>query len=141
RLQLLALAGGPGLGRQSHCLPMRERDGEVERERRCRLSDPLILVLDEGTTSTRAMLFGIDGGLRGTVQQELTQHYPHSGWVEHDAAEIWDRTLACARDIVGQAGGPQRIAAIGIANQRETVVAWDKATGEPLSRAIVWQDR
>jgi glycerol kinase len=120
---------------------MRERDGEVERERRCCLSDPLILVLDEGTTSTRAILFGADGALHGLAQEELTQHYPHPGWVEHDAAEIWDRTLACAREMVAKAGGAARIAAIGITNQRETVVAWDRRTGEPLARAIVWQDR
>jgi len=103
--------------------------------------DQSLLVLDEGTTSTRAMLFGQDGTLRGVAQAELTQHYPRSGWVEHDAGEIWDKTLACARDMVEQAGGPSRIAAIGITNQRETVVAWDKARGEPLARAIVWQDR
>ncbi|WP_271076969.1 glycerol kinase GlpK [Aurantiacibacter sp. MUD61] len=103
--------------------------------------DQSILVLDEGTTSTRAMLFAQNGSQRGVAQAELTQHYPRSGWVEHDAAEIWDKTLACARDMVEQAGGPDRIAAIGITNQRETVVAWDKATGEPLHRAIVWQDR
>ncbi|RIV85043.1 glycerol kinase GlpK [Aurantiacibacter zhengii] len=103
--------------------------------------DQSILVLDEGTTSTRAMLFAQDGTLRGMEQADLTQHYPRSGWVEHDAAEIWDRTLACAQAMVKQAGGADRIAAIGIANQRETVVAWDKTTGEPLSRAIVWQDR
>lgn len=101
----------------------------------------LILVLDEGTTSTRAMLFGPDGTFHGSAQQELTQHYPRSGWVEHDAAEIWERTLACAREAVEKAGGADRIAAIGITNQRETVVAWDKASGEPLARAIVWQDR
>ena len=103
--------------------------------------DQSILVLDEGTTSTRAMLFAQDGSLRGMAQAELTQHYPKSGWVEHDAGEIWDKTLACARDMVEQAGGPERVAAIGITNQRETVVAWDKARGEPLARAIVWQDR
>lgn len=103
--------------------------------------DQSILVLDEGTTSTRAMLFAQDGPLRGVEQADLAQHYPRSGWVEHDAGEIWDKTLACARAMVDQAGGAARIAAIGITNQRETVVAWDKATGEPLSRAIVWQDR
>jgi glycerol kinase len=105
------------------------------------MSDPLILVLDEGTTSTRAMVFAPDGTLRGLAQRELTQHYPRPGWVEHDAAEIWQGTLACAREMVERAGGAERIAAIGIANQRETVVAWDKGTGEPLARAIVWQDR
>jgi glycerol kinase len=105
------------------------------------MTDQLILVLDEGTTSTRAMLFARDGSLHGTAQQALTQHYPRDGWVEHDAAEIWQRTLACAQAMVESAGGPARIAAIGITNQRETVVAWDRHTGEPLARAIVWQDR
>jgi glycerol kinase len=103
--------------------------------------DQSILVLDEGTTSTRAMLFAQDGHMRGLEQAELTQYYPRSGWVEHDAGEIWEATLVCARAMVEQAGGAERIAAIGITNQRETVVAWDKATGEPLTRAIVWQDR
>lgn len=101
----------------------------------------LILVLDAGTTSTRAMLFSPDGALKGVTQQELTQHYPQPGWVEHDASEIWERTLACARAVIDQAGGAANVAAIGITNQRETVVAWDKATGEPLHRALVWQDR
>jgi len=105
------------------------------------MTDPLILVLDAGTTSTRAMLFTARGELRGAAQRELAQHYPRPGWVEHDAAEIWDKTLACARDMVAQAGGADHVAAIGIANQRETVVAWDRASGEPLARAIVWQDR
>jgi glycerol kinase len=100
-----------------------------------------ILVLDEGTTSTRAMLYTADGRRQGMAQAELTQYYPRPGWVEHDAAEIWQRTLACARQMVEQAGGADRIAAIGITNQRETVLAWDRRTGQPLSRAIVWQDR
>ena len=100
-----------------------------------------ILVLDEGTTSTRAMLFAHDGTPLGSAQQALTQHYPAPGRVEHDATEIWHRTLACAREMVEKAGGAERIACIGITNQRETVVAWDKTTGEPLARALVWQDR
>src|SRR5690606_5209307 len=100
-----------------------------------------ILVLDAGTTSTRAMLFGADGALHHMAQRALTQHYPRPGWVEHDAGEIWQRTLACAREVVDKAGGADAVAAIGITNQRETVVAWDRNTGEPLSRAIVWQDR
>lgn len=87
------------------------------------------------------MVFGADGGMMHVAQQELTQHYPRPGWVEHDAAEIWDKTAACAREVIEAAGGADRIAALGITNQRETVVAWDKASGEPLSRAIVWQDR
>lgn len=100
-----------------------------------------ILVLDEGTTSTRAMLFASDGVLVASAQEELTQHYPQAGWVEHDASEIWDKTRQCALDVIPKAGGAAMIAAIGITNQRETVVAWDKMTGEPLTRAIVWQDR
>lgn len=99
-----------------------------------------ILVLDEGTTSTKAMVFGLDGALHGVAQQELTQHYPRPGWVEHDAGEIWEKTLACMRKVADKFGA-EAIGAIGIANQRETVVAWDKLTLEPLSRAIVWQDR
>lgn len=100
-----------------------------------------ILVLDEGTTSTRAMLFASDGVLVASAQEPLTQHYPQSGWVEHDPREIWDKTLACAQNVVPKAGGAASIACIGITNQRETVVAWDRQTGEPLANAIVWQDR
>ncbi|MGH6706228.1 MAG: glycerol kinase GlpK [Sphingomicrobium sp.] len=100
-----------------------------------------ILVIDEGTTSTRAMLFGTDGTPVASAQHGLTQHYPAPGWVEHDAGEIWERTLAVAREMVAKAGGANRIAAIGITNQRETVVAWDRETGQPLGNAIVWQDR
>jgi glycerol kinase len=103
--------------------------------------NPLILVLDAGTTSPRAMVFGLDGSLKAVAQREQTQFYPQPGWVEHDASEIWERTLACAREAVEGAGGSERITALGIANQRETVVAWDKNTGQPLHRAIVWQDR
>lgn len=100
-----------------------------------------ILVIDEGTTSTRAMLFGPDGACLGFEQQELTQHYPQDGWVEHDAEEIWAKTLDCARAMVGKAGGAGRIAAIGITNQRETIVFWSRRTGRALAPAIVWQDR
>jgi glycerol kinase len=100
-----------------------------------------ILVIDEGTTSTRAMLFSADGKSLGSAQEPLTQHYPEPGLVEHDAAEIWTKTLACARAMVKQAGGADQIAAIGITNQRETIVFWDRRTGEPLAPAIVWQDR
>lgn len=101
----------------------------------------LILVLDAGTTSTRAIAFEQTGAQRTLAQKELTQHYPQPGWVEHDAREIWDFTLACARDVVAKAGGVDRFACIGIANQRETVIAWDRQTGEPLYHALVWQDR
>jgi glycerol kinase len=100
-----------------------------------------ILVIDEGTTSTRAMLFSADGKALGSAQKPLTQYYPAPGLVEHDAAEIWDKTLGCARAMVDQAGGADQISAIGITNQRETIVFWDRRTGEPLAPAIVWQDR
>ncbi len=100
-----------------------------------------IIVIDEGTTSTRAMLFTADGTPLGSAQREFRQHYPAPGLVEHDAAEIWDATLACTREMVAQAGGAGRIACIGITNQRETVVFWDRTTGAPLAPAIVWQDR
>jgi glycerol kinase len=100
-----------------------------------------ILVIDEGTTSTRAVLFSVDGKAIGSCQRPLTQQYPAPGLVEHDASEIWNLTLECARAMVEQAGGADRIAGIGITNQRETVVFWDSRTGEPLAPAIVWQDR
>jgi glycerol kinase len=100
-----------------------------------------ILVIDEGTTSTRAVLFAADGEAVGSCQRPLTQHYPAPGLVEHDAGEIWTLTLDCAREMVAKAGGADRIAAIGITNQRETVVFWDRRTGQPLAPAIVWQDR
>jgi glycerol kinase len=100
-----------------------------------------ILVIDEGTTSTRVMLFEADGTCLGSAQKPLTQHYPAPGLVEHDAEEIWTLTLACAQEMVAQAGGASAIAGIGITNQRETIVFWDKTTGKPLAPAIVWQDR
>jgi len=105
------------------------------------MSEQFILVIDEGTTSTRAMLFAPDGRCHAVEQRDLHQHYPRPGWVEHDAEEIWRKTLECSRAIVERAGGAARIAAIGITNQRETIVFWDKATGAPLAPAIVWQDR
>ena len=100
-----------------------------------------IIVIDEGTTSTRTMLFAADGTPLGSAQREIQQHYPGPGLVEHDAAEIWEATLACTREMIAQAGGAEHVAAIGITNQRETVVFWDRTTGEPLAHAIVWQDR
>ncbi len=100
-----------------------------------------ILIIDEGTTSTRAMLFAASGRALGSAQEPLTQHYPAPGLVEHDAGEIWTKTLTCARAMVDKAGGASEIAAIGITNQRETIVFWDRRTGEPLAPAIVWQDR
>jgi glycerol kinase len=100
-----------------------------------------ILVIDEGTTSSRAMLFAPDGACLGCEQKDLVQHYPAPGLVEHDAEEIWETSLACARAMVGQAGGAGRIAAIGITNQRETIIFWSRRTGRALAPAIVWQDR
>lgn len=105
------------------------------------IDDRCILVLDEGTTSTRAILYAASGEVLASAQEELTQHYPAPGLVEHDASEIWERTLRCARAMVVRAGGAVRIAGIGVTNQRETVVAWDRQTGQPLCRALVWQDR
>jgi glycerol kinase len=104
------------------------------------LAADLVLVLDAGTTSTRAIAFDAEGSVRAATQQDITQHYPRPGWVEHDADEIWHATLACARKVVA-ACGAAKFAAIGVTNQRETVVAWDRASGEPLHRALVWQDR
>lgn len=102
----------------------------------------LVLAIDQGTTSTRALIF--DGGRQvvASAQREFAQHYPADGWVEHDPEEIWRDTLQTSREALAKAGvGPEGIAAIGITNQRETVVLWDRATGEALHNAIVWQDR
>jgi glycerol kinase len=101
-----------------------------------------ILALDQGTTSSRALLFAGDLSLLGASQQELTQHYPAPGWVEHDPEEIWRTTVETARGALA-AGGIEagKVAALGIANQRETCVLWDRRTGKPVHRAIVWQDR
>ncbi|MBF2761207.1 MAG: glycerol kinase GlpK [Ectothiorhodospiraceae bacterium AqS1] len=102
-------------------------------------SNALLLAIDQGTTSSRAIVFEADGAIRSIAQREFTQHYPDSGLVEHDAEEIWETTLAVCGEAIAAAGGP--IAAIGITNQRETTVVWDRDSGKPLHRAIVWQDR
>lgn len=99
-----------------------------------------VLAIDQGTTSTRAILFDASANAISVAQRELTQHYPAPGFVEHDAEEIWRDTLAVAREALS-AVPIERVAAIGIANQRETVVVWDRQTGTPIHRAIVWQDR
>lgn len=105
-------------------------------------SDQFILALDQGTSSARAILFDRAGGIHGVAQQEIAQHYPQPGWVEHDADEIWQAQLAVARNVLRDNGvAAMQIAAIGITNQRETTVLWDRNSGEPLHRAIVWQDR
>jgi glycerol kinase len=101
-----------------------------------------ILALDQGTTSSRAILFDRQGQVFAAAQQEYPQHFPQPGWVEHDALDIWHSQLACARQVLREAGiGAAQVAGIGIANQRETTVVWDRATGEPIAPAIVWQDR
>ncbi len=101
-----------------------------------------VLAVDQGTTSTRAIAF--DGGARAALsaRRELPQHYPSSGWVEHDAEDIWRDTLATLREVIAACpGGLADIAALGITNQRETAVIWERSSGVPLQRAIVWQDR
>jgi glycerol kinase len=102
----------------------------------------LLLALDQGTTSTRAMLFDEAGRVRAQASRPLAQHFPADGWVEHDAEEIWDAAVAVMAEALVQAGvGVGSITALGIANQRETVVLWERASGRPLAKAIVWQDR
>ena len=103
------------------------------------MSDTIILAIDQGTTSTRSMTFGADGVPRQSERHEFEQHYPNPGWVEHDAEDIWRDTVATMKAVAETDGGT--IAGIGITNQRETVVVWDRKTGEPVHNAIVWQDR
>jgi len=98
-----------------------------------------VLAIDQGTTGTTCLMVRADGAVISRAYREITQHYPRPGWVEHDAAEILERTLAAAREVVVASGVMPR--AIGITNQRETIVVWDRATGTPVGRAIVWQDR
>jgi len=100
-----------------------------------------ILAIDQGTTSTRAIVFDLSFAPLATAQVELQQHYPQPGWVEHDAEEIWTATLKVCREAIEKAGGVAHIAAIGITNQRETTVVWDRKTGAAVHKAIVWQDR
>lgn len=100
-----------------------------------------ILAIDQGTTSTRAIAFDLGFSPRANAQVELTQHFPQPGWVEHDAEEIWAATVHVCRDVIAQVGGVDAIAAIGITNQRETTIIWDRKTGAPVHKAIVWQDR
>lgn len=98
-----------------------------------------VLALDQGTTSSRALVVAADGRVVGRGQRELTQHFPQPGWVEHDAEEIWRTTLESAREAIAESGVMPD--AIGITNQRETIVVWDRASGRPIDRALVWQDR
>ncbi|MFN7730328.1 MAG: glycerol kinase GlpK [Pirellula sp.] len=101
-----------------------------------------VLALDQGTTSSRAIVFDRQGHLLGMAQREFAQHFPQSGWVEHDPIEIWQSQLQVAREVLDRAGvSTHDVSAIGITNQRETTVLWDRKTGQPVHRAIVWQDR
>ena len=106
------------------------------------MSKKFVLALDQGTTSSRAILFDASGTSVGVAQKEFTQIYPKAGWVEHDAMEIWGTQSGVAREVLEKTGTrPDEIAAIGITNQRETTVVWEKATGKPIYNAIVWQCR
>ncbi len=101
-----------------------------------------VLALDQGTTSSRAILFNEAGAIAAVAQQEFQQFYPQAGWVEHDPEQILSSQMSCAREVLAKAGAlPRDIAAIGITNQRETVIVWDRATGRAIHPAIVWQDR
>ncbi|MCI0600594.1 MAG: glycerol kinase, partial [Beijerinckiaceae bacterium] len=102
-------------------------------------SQSCLLAIDQGTTSTRNLLFDSSGRLLVTAQREHSQSYPRPGWVEHDPREIWRGVLQTAREAIAKANAP--VAGIGIANQRETTVVWERATSAPIYPAIVWQDR
>ena len=101
-----------------------------------------VMALDQGTTSSRAILFDRSGAIAAADQYEFTQYFPKPGWVEHDPLEIWESQLRSARGALEKAGASAGdVAAIGITNQRETALVWDRATGEPIHAAIVWQSR
>ncbi|MDB2523087.1 glycerol kinase GlpK [Alphaproteobacteria bacterium] len=104
------------------------------------MSEQYILSIDQGTTSSRALAFDKAGQVKAVAQSEFRQIFPDDGWVEHDALEIWNTTLACCKQVLAELG-PENFAAIGITNQRETAVIWERATGQPIANAIVWQDR
>ena len=101
-----------------------------------------VFALDQGTTSSRAILFDASGAIAAVAQKEFQQFYPQAGWVEHDPTEILTSQLSCAVEALGKVGArPRDVAAIGITNQRETVIVWERATGKAIHPAIVWQDR
>ncbi|OQX94731.1 glycerol kinase, partial [candidate division KSB1 bacterium 4572_119] len=101
-----------------------------------------ILAFDQGTTSSRALLIDKLGNIIGIEQKEFKQIYPRPGWVEHNPKEIWSSQLDVAKEVIKKAGiKAEEIAGIGITNQRETTIVWDRETGQPLCNAIVWQDR
>ncbi len=101
-----------------------------------------LLAIDQGTTSSRAILFSSEGNPVGVSQQEFEQHFPDDGWVEHDPEDIWQSTIDVCKKVLKQNDvSASEIAGIGITNQRETTIVWDKKTGQPVYNAIVWQDR
>src|ERR1700761_5421299 len=100
-----------------------------------------ILVIDQGTTSTRAIVFDARAQAIAAAQVEFPQIFPHPGWIEHNPEDLWNTTLATAREAIAKVGGIKGIAGIGITNQRETTLVWDRKTGKPIYNAIVWQDR
>ena len=103
------------------------------------MGETFVLAIDQGTTSTRAILFDMAGRVRNSAQIALTQLHPRPGWVEHDPEEIWRSVVSTCREVIAAVDGP--IAAVGITNQRETAVLWERASGRPVHNAIVWQDR
>src|SRR5690348_13357327 len=101
-----------------------------------------VLALDQGTTGSAALLFDDSGNVAATADREIAQSYPQPGWVEHDPEEIFQTTVSVGREVLSRAGlAPREVAAIGITNQRETTVVWDRKTGEPIYPAVVWQSR
>src|SRR5579863_1401297 len=106
------------------------------------MPEKYILALDQGTTSSRAIIFDHSGNIIQVAQKEFTQFYPNPGWVEHDAEEIWSSQYSVLAEVLAKKSiPPTQIAAIGITNQRETTIVWERSTGKPLHHAIVWQDR
>ena len=101
-----------------------------------------VLAIDQGTTSSRAIVFNTSFDIIAIAQEEVKQIFPHSGWVEHDPEDIWQTTLTTCRQALKKAGlTPEQISSIGITNQRETTILWDRDSGLPIYNAIVWQDR
>jgi glycerol kinase len=105
------------------------------------MTAPRILAIDQGTTSTRAIVFDAQGRTVALARREHAQHFPAPAWVEHDPEDIWRDTIAVVGEAIGRSGGPEALAALGVTNQRETTLVWERASGRPIHRAIVWQDR
>eukprot|EP00405_Crypthecodinium_cohnii_P009515 CAMPEP_0206440560 /NCGR_PEP_ID=MMETSP0324_2-20121206/12816_1 /ASSEMBLY_ACC=CAM_ASM_000836 /TAXON_ID=2866 /ORGANISM="Crypthecodinium cohnii, Strain Seligo" /LENGTH=1070 /DNA_ID=CAMNT_0053908269 /DNA_START=69 /DNA_END=3281 /DNA_ORIENTATION=- len=125
----------------TRAMDLQKFDSMEKKKKRAAGAHRYILSIDQGTTSSRALLFDSEGGAVAKEQMELKQHYPHPGWAEHDPKEILDCVVKCCQSVMKQAGAqPGEVAAIGITNQRETTVAWDRVTGEPYHKAIVWLD-